>query len=280
MFNLIQLFLRLSGFFVFLLLEIICFTLVVKYNQAQKGIYTNSVNVGTGLLHKASANFKHYFSLDDENYRLARENAKLLETMYNLGIDTLETIDTIYFENNTPHYIFQVAKVIKNSVNNHHNYIVLDKGSDDGIIPHSGIVTNNGVVGIVRKVSKRFSVAMSLLHRQTRISAKIKGSNFPGSIAWDERENNTQMLSLSDIPKHAKVEVGDTVVTSGFSTIFPEGIMIGTVESTELKPGKYALDISVSSKLDMANIQYVYIVKNLFKKEQEDLEQAVMEEDQ
>ncbi len=279
MFNLIQLFLRLSGFFVFLLLEIVCFTLVVKYNQTQKDIYVNSVNVGTGLLHKASANFRYYFSLDDENYRLARENARLLEKMYNPGVDTLEYIDTAYDESDVPQYVFQVAKVLKNTVNNHHNYIVLDKGSDDGIAPHSGIITNNGVVGIVRKVSKRFSVAMSLLHRQTRISAKIKGTNYPGSITWDKMENNAQILSLSDIPKHAKLEVGDTVVTSGFSTIFPEGIIIGTIESSSVVPGKHALDITVRSKLDMTNIQYVYIVKNLFRKEQEELLQAVMEED-
>ena len=252
----------------------------MKYNQTQKDIFVNSVNVGTGLVHKASANFKHYFSLDDENYRLARENAKLLDNMYNLGIDTLEYVDTVYFENNSPQYIFQVAKVIKNSVNNHHNYIVLDKGADDGIVPHSGIVTNNGVVGIVRKVSKRYSVAMSLLHRQTKISAKIKGTNYPGSITWDKRENDDQMLLLSDIPKHAELEIGDTVVTSGFSTIFPEGIIIGTIENSKLQPGKYALDITVKSKLDMANIQYVYIIKNLFRKEQEELEQAVMQEDQ
>ncbi len=278
MFNLIQLFLRLSGFFVFLLLEVICFTLVVKYNQTQKDVFVNSVNRGTGLLHKASSTFSHYFSLDDENYRLARENAKLLEMIYNMGIDTTEYIDTAFHENNEPQYVFQVAKVIKNTINNHHNYIMINKGSDDGIEPHSGVITNDGVVGIIVKVSKRNAEAMSILHRQTKISASFKGERFPGSLVWEHREKNTHLFSLLDIPKHAEVTVGDTIVTSGFSNIFPSGLILGTVENVELKPGKYAYDITVRSKIDMANIQYVYIVKNLFKKEQENLEKAVMEE--
>ena len=279
MFNLVQLFLKLSGFFVFILLEIISFNLVVKYNQAQRGIYVNSVNRGTGFLQTTAASFRHYFSLDDENYQLARTNAKLLERLYNQGVDTLGQ-DTAFYENEYPQYTFQVAKVIKNTVNNHHNYFTLAQGADDGIEPHSGVITNNGVAGIVRKVGKRYSVAMSVLHRQTRISAKVKGLDFPGSLVWNTEEKKTRLFTLLDIPKHADVSVGDTVLTSGFSSIFPEGVMLGTIENIDLKPGNHAFEIGVTSKLDMANIQYVYIVKNLFKKEQEILEAEVMKEDE
>ena len=276
--NLIQLFLRLGGFFVFILLEVICFTLVVKYNQTQKDIFVNSVNRGTGLMHKASSTFSHYFSLDDENYRLARENAKLLEKIYNIGIDTMDYIDTAFRENNEPQFVFQVAKVIKNTVKDHHNYITFDKGSDHGIEEHTGVITNDGVVGIIVKVSKRYSVAMSILHRQTRVSASLKGESYPGSLLWDYGKKDGQLFSLLDIPKHAKVEVGDTVTTSGFSNIFPDGIMLGTVDKADLKEAQYMHDITVKTKIDMSNLQYVYIVKNLFKKEQEKLEQAVIEE--
>ena len=170
--------------------------------------------------------------------------------------------------------------MVKNSVNNYHNYITLNQGSNDGIVPHSGIITGDGVVGIIRKVSPRYSVAMSILHRQSRISAKVRGGNSPGSLVWDEKERDAHKFLLLDIPKHVDIEVGDTVETSGFSSIFPEGIMLGTIDHVELKAGKHAYEISVKSKIDMTNIQYVYVLKNLFKREQEDLEAAVKQEDQ
>src|SRR5690606_23213198 len=129
----------------------------------------------------------------------------------------------------------------------------------------------DGVVGIVRKVNRRYSVAMSILHRQMRISARVRGANTPGSLVWDDGEKDAHKFKLLEIPKHIEIAVGDTVETSGFSAIFPEGIMLGTIESVELKAGKHAYEINVTSKIDMTNIQYVYIVKNLFKKEQEDL---------
>lgn len=278
MFNLVQLFLRLSGFFVFLLLEIICFTMVVKYNQVQKGIYVNSVNRGTGFLQKTSSSFRYYFSLDDENYRLARNNAKLLERLYNENIDTA-LIDTAY-RGVQPQYTFQVAKVIKNSVNNFHNYMTLDKGAKDGMKPHSGVITNNGVVGIVRKVSANYSVAMSILHRQMRISARVRGTNYPGSLVWNQEEKDPRLFTLLEVPKHADVVEGDTVETSGFSSIFPEGVMLGVIQKIELKSGKHAYEIGVNAKVDMTNIQYVHVVKNLLKEEQIELESAVSKEDQ
>lgn len=252
--------------------------MVVKYNQTQKGIYVNSINRGTGLLQKTSSSFKYYFSLDDENYRLARANAKLLERLLNAGVDTTN-VDSFLVENDNQKYTFQVAKAVNNTVSNHHNYITLDKGSDDGVTPHSGIITSQGVVGIVRVVSPKYSVAMSILHRQTRISANVKGSNFPGSLIWDQKENDPQLFKLTDIPKHADIAVGDTVQTSGFSAIFPEGVMLGTIQDIQLKSGKYSYDIDVGSNIDMTNIQYVHIVKNLQKKEIEELEAAIAEED-
>ena len=279
MFNLVQLFLRLSGFFVFLLLEIICFTMVVKYNQTQQGIYVNSINRGTGFLHKLGANTSYYLSLDDENYRLSRANARLLEKLFNEGIDTM-SVDSFLQQNDSLKFDIQIARVINNTVNNHHNYLTLDKGIDDGVSAHLGLITEDGVVGIIRKVSKRYSVAMSMLHRQMRVSAKVKGSHYPGSLIWDEGEKSTRLFTLLEVPKHAEVAEGDTVVTSGFSSIFPEGVMLGTIEKINLKPGSHAFEISVRSKVDMTNLQYVYIVKNLFKKEQQELETAVANEDE
>ncbi|HFA51961.1 MAG TPA: rod shape-determining protein MreC [Bacteroidetes bacterium] len=278
MFNLIQLFLRLSGLFVFALLEIICFVMVVKYNQTQQGIYLNTINKGTGFFYKAAAEVNHYFSLEDENYRLARENARLLEQISNNGIDTLRGTDTAFAEGR-PQYTFTVAKVIKNSVNNHHNYLTLDVGRKDGIEANTGLITNDGVVGVIKKVSTSLSVAMSVLHRQMRISARIKGTNYFGSYVWNEKRMDTRYFYLKDIPKHAVFSVGDTVETSGASAIFPGGLMLGTVDSLERDKGGNSFIIDVKSKLDITNLQYVYVVNNLLKEEQEALENAAMGED-
>lgn len=279
MFNLVQIFLRLSGFFVFLLLEIICFTLVVKYNQTQQGIYTHSVNRATGAIDETSSSISNFFSLDDENYRIARENTRLMERLLNAGIDTTGVLDTAQVDSLNLVYTFTDAKIVKNSIRERHNYLTLNVGKKDGIEPHTGVITENGVVGIIRKVSNHYSVAMSILHRQMRISAKVRGKDFFGSLVWtDPTEKN--LFDLNDIPKHAILEIGDTIETSGYSSIFPQGIMLGTIEETGMESGSYFYNIKVRSNLDMTKIQHVYVVKNLFKKEQEELEKAVLAEDE
>ncbi|MCB0519698.1 MAG: rod shape-determining protein MreC [Lewinellaceae bacterium] len=278
MFNLLQLFLKLSGFFVFALLEIICFSLVVKYNQRQGDVYVTSVNRLTGYLEEKATVTNRYFSLDDENYRLAKENTDLLEKLANLGINDPAKLDTMFSDSLQPKYTFIEAKVIKNSINKHHNYLVLDKGRKDGLVAHSGVVTENGVVGIVRKVSHSYAVVMSILHRQTKLSARIRHKNFFGSMVW--KDSDIHSFYLEDIPKNAPVVPGDTIETSGYSAIFPSGIPLGIVEKLWIEPGSNFYTIQLRSGLDLGNIQYVYVVKNLLKEEQEELEQAVMKEDE
>ncbi len=278
MFNLLQLLLKLSSFFVFIVLEIICFSLIVKYNQQQSDVYVNTVNHFTGVVQEKSAATYQYFQLYDENIRLARENSQLLERLANAGINMQSETDTAYTDSLEAQYTFIEAKVIKNSVNQNHNYLVLNKGKKDGITEHSGVVTEQGVVGIVRKVSDNFAVAMSILHRQTRINARIRGKVFFGPLQW--KGTDTRLFNLEDIPKHAPVMKGDTIETSGYSTIFPEGIMLGTIEKLSLDPGSNFFNIEVRSSLDMSTIQHVYIVRNLLRTEQEQLEQAVQKEDE
>jgi rod shape-determining protein MreC len=278
MFNLLQLLLKLSSFFVFIVLEIICFSLIVKYNQQQSDVYVSSVNRFTGFVQEKSAATYQYFQLYDENIRLAKENAQLLERLANAGINLPGEIDTAYTDSLRAQYTFVEAKVIKNSVNQNHNYLVLDKGKKDGITAHNGVVTDQGVVGIVRKVSENYSVAMSILHRQTKISARIRNKVFFGPLTW--KSNDTRLFNLEDIPKHAPVMKGDTIETSGHSTIFPEGIMLGTIEKLSMDPSSNFFTIEVRSNLDMSTIQHVYIVRNLLGDEQKQLEKAVLKEDE
>lgn len=278
MFNLLQLFLKLGSFFVFIVLEVICFSLVVKHNQRQKEVYVNSVNRLTGGIQKRTATAYQYFQLYEENKRLARENARLLDRLANVGINVQGTLDTAWADTVQPKYTFMDANIIKNSINQHHNYIVLDKGAKDGVTEHSGLVTENGVVGIVRKVSKHYSVAMSMLHREIKISARLKNKQYFGPLVW--KGTNIHVFNLEDITKDAVVANGDTVETSGYSAIFPPGIPLGVVEKMRLEPGSNFFTIEVRSFIDIGNIQHAYIVRNILKQEQEQLEQAVQEEDE
>ena len=278
MLQLIQLLLRFSSLFVFLVLEIVCFLMVVKYNQRQSDVYFNTVNQFTGFLDEKTSQVYQYFKLYDENIRLARENARLFERLTNAGIRDTFLQDSVFDDKQQLQYLFMPAKVVKNSTNSNHNYMILDKGEKDGVVPNSGVVTEHGVVGIVRKVSKNYCVAMSILHRQTKISARIRNKGFFGPLTW--KSTDAWMFDLEDIPKHAPVAKTDTVETSGYSSLFPKGIMIGTIEKLSMEPGSNFFSITVRSHQDMSNLQHVYIVKNLLAKEQEQLEEAVLQEDE
>ncbi len=278
MFNLLQLFLKLSSVFLFIVLEIVCFSLIVKYNQRQSEIYVNTVNNFTGYLQAKAAVTSQYFQLYSENKRLARENALLFDRLSNVGINLPAPLDTVWADSLTPQYSYIEARIIQNSINKNHNYITLDKGSKDGVEPHSGVVTANGVAGIVRKVSEHYSVAMSILHRQTRISARLRHKGYFGPLLWDSQDIHT--FKLTDISKDKAVAIGDTVETSGYSAIFPEGIVLGVVDKFWIEPGSNYFTIQVKSSLDMSNLQHVYIVQNRFRKEQSQLEQAVRKEDE
>jgi len=278
MFNLLQLLLKLSSFFIFIVLEIVCFLMIVKYNQQQGDVYLNSVNRFTGFLQEKTAATYQYFQLYDENIRLARQNAQLLERLANAGLNEQSPVDTAYADSLQPRYSFIEANVIKNSVNQNHNYIVLNKGKKDGVAAHSGVITDQGVVGIVRSVSNNYAVAMSILHRQTKISARVRNKVFFGPMTW--KSADVGVFNLEDIPKHAPVVKGDTIETSGFSAILPAGIMLGTVEKLSLAPGSNFFNIEVRSSLDMSTVQHVYIVRNLLREEQLQLEKAVTKEDE
>jgi len=278
MFNLVQLLIKLSGFFLFLVLEAICFSLVVRYNSNQEKVYTNTVNQFTGWLQKKSTSTSQYFQLYDENRRLAKENARLLDRLANAGINLQNPLDTMWADTLNPKYTFLEAQIIQNSINKNHNYITLNKGSDDGVTPHSGLVSDDGVVGIVRKVSKHYAVAMSILHRQAVVNARVRHKYYFGPLNW--KSNDIHIFNLENIPKDALVTKGDTIETSGYSTMFPPGIPLGVVDKMWMEPGSNFFTIEVRSFAKLSNLQHAYIVRNIFKEEQEQLEEAVINEDE
>ncbi|MDQ3047717.1 MAG: rod shape-determining protein MreC [Bacteroidota bacterium] len=263
-------------FFLFLLLEGFCVYLVVQNNYFQRASFVNSSNnVSAGVL-KTSANIEEYFYLKNENENLARENAELrsrLPQAFSMLVNDQKTInDTAYRQK----YTYTSAKVVNNSTNRRNNFITLDKGYEQGIRENMAVITSFGVVGQVKNVSSNFCTVMSLLHSKTTISAKIKKDGSYGPLVWEGVDFD--YATLNDIPTHVKLAKGDTIVTSAYSLTFPENIMIGTVETFERPAGKYFFKVKVKLSTDFKKLTYVYIVNNMFKAEQEELENRSLKE--
>lgn len=277
--NLIIFIRRYFNFFLFLVIEIICLILVFRHNLYQRAAFLNSSNKLSGDLYRRYNDVQYYFHLRITNDSLAHENARLHNELladFSLKDTSGEKIMTIKDSTGERKYRYITAKVVNNSVNTLMNYLTIERGSKDSIAPNMGVISSNGVVGIVRSVSDHYAVVLSLLHKDTRISARLTRSGNFGSVRWDGR--NPEMATLTDIPRNVKVYRGDSVVTSGYSTIFPENILIGYVEGfTEQKASNFHT-IRIRLATNFYKLQYVYVIDNLMGEEQKLLEQSAPHE--
>jgi rod shape-determining protein MreC len=262
---------RYNFFILFLLIETLCFFLIVRNSNFHHASYINSTNTVAAKVNGAVSAITDYINLTKANEALSRENAAmhtLLPGSFYIDSALKQlVVDTVHKQQ----YTFVTARVINNSVNRRNNYLTLDKGGLQGIRPEMGVVCAEGIVGIVKDTSGHFSSVLSLLHKDARISAKVKKSGYIGSLVWDGFDFRHAMLK--DIALHVKFAKGDTIVTSSFSSIFPEGIMIGTVDDFEAKKGDNFYSISVKLSTDFSNLSSVYIVENVMKVEQQVLEE-------
>lgn len=266
---LLQFLVKHVNFFLFILLEFFAFFYIIKSNYYQQSVFINSANAVTGGIYKMHSNVTDYLSLKITNKILAEENAKLRNTQQSAFLKTNNKTyvigDTLYQQQ----YEYTEAKVIANSINKPNNYITLNKGYNQGIRKEMGVVASQGVVGIVKDVSANFSTVTSVLHSKSKISAKIKKNNYIGTIVWEGGDE--RLANLKDIPTHVKISSGDTIVTSGYSLIFPGGIMIGRVYLYDNNKENDFYNIKIRLNTDFNNISYVYIVKSLMKDELEAL---------
>ena len=275
--NLIYLFVRYGGIILFFSLEVLCMYLVVAFNQKQKEIFVNSSNKFTGAIYNMGNNATQYLNLTAISDSLAKENAKLWSNLdQSKYFDSGESgvVNDYYLKQR---YEYIAARVINNSHTRKDNYLTLDKGSENGLEPGMGVISNFGVVGIINNVSKNFSTVVSVLHSQSRISGGVRRTGHFGGIVWKGKD--PQIVELLDIPKHANPQLGDTIQTTGYSACFPEGIRIGLInKKPDLDPGSDFFDIEVKLSTDLSNIRYVYVVNNLARLEQLELEQEVKDE--
>ncbi len=263
--NLYIFLLKQTNFFLFVLLEILSIWLIVQNSNYQSASIISSTNEVSGNFLKNINRLNSYLNLQSQNEYLANQNAMLMSKkaesfLISTNSDFVKD-DTLYKQR----YSYTDAKVINNTTNKNFNYLVLNKGKKQGIEREFAVISTEGVVGFVKDVTDNFCSVVSLLHRDTRLTAKVKRSGFFGTILWEGRDS--RYVKLIDIPYHLSVVVGDTIITSGFSTIYPEGIPIGTV--AYLKPNKndnfYSIDVKLSTNFN--KVDYVYIIKNHFKSE-------------
>ncbi|MDP2042758.1 MAG: rod shape-determining protein MreC [Algoriphagus sp.] len=260
MLRILQFLYRIRAFILFVFLEVLAIWMIVSNNSPQGAAFFNSSNVLIGSVLKKQADVIQFFSLAEANEALTSENAEILQQLRLLQIKP----DSISFKLDSAlaaTYQFKGGRVIGNSLRFSQNYLTLNKGSKHGIKPGMGIFNPEGVVGRVKSVSENYSVAFSLLNTGLLVSSKIKSSDVFGSVQWDGKSASEARLLF--VPRHVKAVEGDTVVTSGFNAVFPEGILIGVISkiSPDEKNPNY-LSLTVKLSADFSKVNYVYLVEN------------------
>ena len=273
--DLINFLVKYSRWFVFFGYVIISCILLFNNNPYQHHIYLTSAGALTSSIYKGTNNVTSYFHLHDINEDLQSQCANLeLEVLalrnqirnYQEKYD----IDSTKVPHELRQYEFILAHVINNSINKPYNYITINKGAKDGIKPEMGIVDQNGVVGIVNLVGENSSRVISLLNPNLRLSCKIKGDNSFGSLIWDGEDPTIAILE--ELPRHTVFKKGDTVVTSGYSAVFPEGIPVGVIISDKKGQNENFFSLKVKLYTDFTKLSTIRVVVNNLKEELDSLE--------
>lgn len=245
-------------FLLFLLLFSTALALAIQSHSYHRSQFINSANTLTGGLYGTLNTVSEYFDLKDQNKILIEENRKLREQIANTV--SKNNTEIINISADTTKYKIISAKVYKNSYSLPNNYLTINKGKRDSIRQDYGVVTSKGIVGIIEDTSHKYATVMTILSKKSSISAQLKSTNHFGSLEWDTK--SSEFTQLKDISKFAPIKIGDTIVTSGKSTIFPKGLNIGIATSKTLDEGGDTYTIDVKLFNDMTNIGHVYIIEN------------------
>ena len=269
---------RYNAFFLFIIFFTTGIVLTVKNNAYQRSVTFNSTNEIVGSTYEKLNVLKKYLNLGKVNDSLAFENAQLYTQLLKMrNIDSAKNTivkDTLRHQQ----YTYLPARVIKNSITLRNNIITINKGSLDGIKSGMAVISpQKGVVGFIRDVSEHLATIQSLLHKDTKISVNIKKNNALGSLVWGERNFDYRKAYIKDIPNHFKVNLKDTVITSGFGS-FPPGIIVGSISNAGIATGDNFLTIEINLFNDFNTLQYVYVIKDKFAEEQKSLESKLPNE--
>jgi rod shape-determining protein MreC len=267
--NLLNFLIRFNNLIIFLILEGITFYLLATGNNYHNSRVINGIRgLSQGIETKINKT-RNYLSLREINQNLATENIDLRNSIGRLTKREnslfFSAADTVYKQQ----YTHTSAEVIENSINRQKNFFTINKGRKQGISPDMAVTAFNGVAGVIVGCSENYSVAMSLLNLDFRLSVRIKSNGYFGSLSWDGRDY--RHAALGEIPQHISVSIGDTVETTGYSAIFPEGLTVGIISDYEKRGGDF-YKITVLVTTEFKKLHYVDVIGNLEKAEQVGLE--------
>lgn len=252
----------------YVLLLIISLAFTANSHSYHRSKFFNSANWISGTVYNTSENITSYFNLEEENTKLLEENKRLRKLLFNRELPPRRELDTAVLD-----YTVQTASIIKNSYANPDNYITINKGRKQGIKQDMGVITSKGILGIVEHTTNNFAAVQSILNSKSTINAKIKNTNYFGSLVWNGKNYN--MVQLEDIPRLVPILVGDTIVTGAMSSIFPENIPIGAINKYSLNESQSFYSIDVELFNDMTNLKNVYVIENAERPELQELESKI-----
>ena len=273
--NLLNFLIKYNYWFLFLLLEVTSFVLLFRFNHYQQSVFFTSANGAAGKVYEWSGAVTSYFHLKsvnedllDRNMLLEQRVAQLEKYLLDQGADSIK-LNSLDHMAAGDYRIFK-ANVIKNSLMMADNYITLDAGEEAGIRPDMGVVDANGVVGIVYKTSAHYSLVLPLLNSKSSISCKIVGSDYFGYLKWEG--GDSRFAYLKDLPRHAEFNLGDTVVTSGYSAVFPAGVMVGMVDDMQDSHDGLSYLLKIKLATDFGKVSNVRVIARSGQEEQKKLE--------
>ena len=260
-------------FLFFLLLELIAFQLIINNLSFHNSKFINSASTITGGFYNKSNSISYYFQLDTENKELLNENLILRNKLEKLSqnIDTIAVTKIFEKTKLRQRYLYFKGRIEKNQFRNNYNFLTINLGSKDSVRKEMGVINSKGILGITENVLHNYSRVRSILNKNSKINAKLKNSNYFGTLTWDGFDYNiTQLL---DIPRQAVLKVGDTIITGGMSSIFPEGIPIGRVDNI-VNGASIKRIINIQLFNDMSSLKNIYVVKDFDKQQLMNLEKT------
>lgn len=260
-------------FLFFLLLELIAFQLIINNLSFHNSKFINSASTITGGFYNKTNSISDYFQLDTENKELLNENLILRNKLEKLSQNTDTIAVTKIFEKTKlrQRYLYLKGRIEKNQFRNNYNFLTINLGSKDSVRKEMGVINSKGILGITENVLHNYSRVRSILNKNSKINAKLKNSNYFGTLTWDGFDYNiTQLL---DIPRQAVLKVGDTIITGGMSSIFPEGIPIGRVDNI-VNGASIKRIINIQLFNDMSSLKNIYVVKDFDKQQLMNLEKT------
>ncbi len=260
MYSLLNFLKKYSNVLLFLILEVLCIIMLINNLPYQKRKLTSVGNAISGRFFKTKTNFTDYFSLKEENQLMVEHNAYLMSQLYKKNADTSFLSDSTSLDFN-----FIPANVINNSVDNANNFLLIDKGRKDGIKKDMGVICEKGVVGKVVNVTEHYASVISMLHPYSVVSARFTDNQHIANVTWGNRDY--RYGTVNDIPLHLHPKKGDTLVTSGFSNIYPADIMIGTIEEMLESDSKDFNSAKISFSTNFSTLRHVFVIENLHQTE-------------